>query len=471
MRSAPGQRAASADDLTSAEGILRRQALRESAARTYARSLPVVPVRARGMTVEGADGRRYLDCLSGAGTLALGHNHPVVLEAVRGVLDSGAPLQVLDLATPVKDAFTTALFETLPPALAAHGRIQFCGPAGTDAVEAAIKLTRIAMGRTGLLAFSGAYHGMTTGALAATGDTVARAAVGEADARVTRLPYPYDYRCPFGIGGDRGAELSARWTAHLLDDPKGGVQPPAAMLLEAVQGEGGVIPAPDAWMRRMRQITEDRGIPLIVDEVQTGVGRTGTFWAVERSGVVPDIMVLSKAIGGSLPLAVIVYREELDGWHPGAHAGTFRGNQLAMAAGTATLNFVRLNALHERAGVIGTRMLSRLRGLAAHHACIGDVRGRGLMIGVELVDTEAEPDDYGAQPAAPGLAVRVQQEALRRGLIVELGGRHGSVVRLLPPLTITDEQAEAVLDRLAAAVEAATAAVNPAPALTRGGTV
>ncbi|WP_433894718.1 diaminobutyrate--2-oxoglutarate transaminase [Streptomyces sp. CA-111067] len=440
-----------------AEGVLRRQAQRESAARTYARSLPVVPVRARGMTVEGADGRRYLDCLSGAGTLALGHNHPVVLDAIRGVLDSGAPLHVLDLATPVKDAFTTALFETLPPQLAEHGRIQFCGPAGTDAVEAAIKLTRIATGRGGLLAFSGAYHGMTAGALAATGDTAVRAPVAEADARVTRLPYPYDYRCPFGIGGDRGAEIGARWTAHLLDDPKGGVQPPAAMLLEAVQGEGGVIPAPDGWLRRMREITESRGIPLIVDEVQTGVGRTGTFWAVERSGIVPDVMVLSKAIGGSLPLAVIVYREELDGWQPGAHTGTFRGNQLAMAAGTATLRFVRDNALHERAEAIGSRMLSRLRGLSAHHACIGDVRGRGLMIGVELVDTEAEPDDYGALPADPRLASRVQHEALRRGLIVELGGRHAGVIRLLPPLTITDEQAEAVLDRLAGAIEAARA--------------
>ena len=141
---------------------------------------------------------------------------------------------------------------------------------------------------------------MTAGALDASG--------GAADVRVTRLPFPHDYRCPFGIGGERGAELAARWTESLLDDPKGGVPRPAGMILEPVQGEGGVIPAPDAWMRRMRQITAARSIPLIADEVQTGVGRTGTFWAVEHSGVVPDVMVLSKAIGGSLPLAVIVYR-------------------------------------------------------------------------------------------------------------------------------------------------------------------
>ncbi|MGW6786085.1 diaminobutyrate--2-oxoglutarate transaminase family protein [Streptomyces sp. NPDC054987] len=422
------------------DGILRRQAQRESVARTYARSLPIVPVRARGLTIEGADGRRYLDCLSGAGTLALGHNHPVVLEAVRGVLDSGAPLHVLDLATPVKDAFTTELFANLPPALAADARIQFCGPAGTDAVEAALKLVRTATGRPGLLAFTGAYHGMTAGALEASG--------GAAEGRVTRLPYPQDFRCPFGVGGPEGAELAARWTENLLDDPKGGVPLPAGLIVEPVQGEGGVHPAPDGWLRRMREITASRGIPLIADEVQTGVGRTGAFWGVDHAGVVPDVMVLSKAIGGSLPLAVIVYRSGLDVWAPGAHAGTFRGNQLAMAAGTATLAFVRENRLAERAAVLGDRMTAALRGLAAGHPCIGDVRGRGLMIGLELVD----PD---TQAAAPALAAAVRQECLERGLIVELGGRHSAVVRLMPPLTLTDEQAAAVLDRLADAIPAA----------------
>ncbi|WP_395512162.1 diaminobutyrate--2-oxoglutarate transaminase family protein [Streptomyces racemochromogenes] len=425
-----------------AEGILRRQAQRESAARTYARSLPIVPVRARGLTIEGADGRRYLDCLSGAGTLALGHNHPVVLEAIRGVLDSGAPLHVLDLATPVKDAFTTELFANLPAGLAADARVQFCGPAGTDAVEAALKLVRTATGRSGLLAFAGAYHGMTAGALSASG--------GATDVRVTRLPYPQDHRCPFGVGGAEGARLSAAWTESLLDDPKGGVPAPAGMLVEPVQGEGGVHPAPDDWLRRMREITEARGIPLIADEVQTGVGRTGAFWGVDHAGVVPDVMVLSKAIGGSLPLAVIVYRSELDAWEPGAHAGTFRGNQLAMAAGTATLAYVRRNGLAERAAELGGRMLAALRGLAADQPCVGDVRGRGLMLGVEITDP-----DTGA--AAPALAAAIRRACLDRGLIVELGGRHGAVVRLLPPLTLTDEQATAVLDRLADAVAAAAA--------------
>lgn len=424
------------------EGILRRQSLRESAARTYARALPIVPVRARGLTIEGADGRRYLDCLSGAGTLALGHNHPVVLEAVRAVLDSGAPLHVLDLATPVKDAFTTELFAALPPALAANARIQFCGPAGTDAVEAALSLVRTATGRSGLLAFTGAYHGMTAGALAASG--------GARDGRVTRLPFPQDRHCPFGVGGPEGAALAAHWTESLLDDPRNGIPRPAGMILEPVQGEGGVLPAPDDWLRRMRAITAARGIPLIADEVQTGVGRTGAFWGVDHAGVVPDVMVLSKAIGGSLPLAVIVYHSDLDLWEPGAHAGTFRGNQLAMAAGTATLAYVRQNRLAERAAVLGDRMLAALQGLAADHPCIAEVRGRGLMIGIEFTDPDTPGDG-----AAPALAAAVREECLARGLIVELGGRHSAVVRLLPPLTLTDEQATAVLDRLADAVAAA----------------
>ncbi|MET9912593.1 diaminobutyrate--2-oxoglutarate transaminase family protein [Streptomyces sp. NPDC006476] len=489
------------------DGILRRQSARESAARTYARALPIVPVRARGLTIEGADGRRYLDCLSGAGTLALGHNHPVVLEAIRKVLDSGAPLHVLDLATPVKDAFVTELFRTLPSGLVDHARVQFCGPAGTDAVEAALKLVRAATGRTGIMAFTGAYHGMTAGALAVSG--------GAPDVRVARLPFPQDYRCPFGIGGPQGAELAARWTESVLDDPKSGVPHPAGMILEPVQGEGGVIPAPDVWMRRMREVTAARAIPLIADEVQTGVGRTGAFWAVEHSGITPDVMVLSKAIGGSLPLAVIVYHEDLDVWPPGAHAGTFRGNQLAMAAGTATLSYVRENDLAARAATLGTRMQDQLRQLGREFACVGEVRGRGLMIGIEFVDTEGDgggdadaglrdglagapgvpgalgasgasgatcepgvpceaggsttpaPWSEGPRPAAPDLAAAVQRECLRRGLIVELGGRHASVVRLLPPLTISDEQAAAVLDRLADAVAAAARAHAGRPSAPR----
>lgn len=469
----PGVRPAAAQAVTGTttahEGILRRQSARESAARTCAPALPIVPVRARGMTIEGADGRRYLDCLSGAGALALGHNHPVVLEAIRKVIDSGAPLHVSDLATPVRDGFITELFRTLPPGLADRARVRFCGPAGTDAVATALQLVRAATGRAGVLAFTGAHH-----ALAAGSPDAARSA--SSGAQITLLPYPQDYRCPFGIGGERGAELAARWTESVLDSPASGVPLPAGMIVEPVQGDGGVLPAPDAWLRRIRRLTADRSVPLIADETLTGVGRTGAFWAVEHSGVTPDAMVLSAAIGGSLPLTVVVHRDDLDNGASGTHTGTFPGNQLAMAAGTATLGHVRENGLAEHAATLGARMLDRLRTLAGELACVGEVRGRGLMIGVELVDPEGGDDEgHGItgpgptvtpdgtrgcrpRPAAPELAVAVQRECLRRGLIVDLGGPCASVVRLFPPLTTTDGQAGAVLDRLADALQAAARA-------------
>ncbi|MEO3777260.1 diaminobutyrate--2-oxoglutarate transaminase family protein [Micromonospora sp. B11E3] len=434
--------------------VLDRQRRRESAARTYARSFPIVPVRAHGMTIEGADGRQYLDCLSGAGTLALGHNHPVVVEAIRRVLDSGAPLHVLDMGTSEKDDFTSALLETMPGGPAGW-RVHFCGPAGTDAVEAALKLTRTATGRRNVVTFTGAYHGMTAGALAVSANVEVKTPLGAAGLDVTRMPFPYGYRCPFGIGGEMGADIAARYLETTLTDSHSGMLPPAAMIVEPVQGEGGTIPAPDTWMRRLRELTTEHGIPLVVDEVQTGVGRTGAFWAVDHSGVVPDVMVLSKAIGGSLPLAVIVYREELDSWAPGAHTGTFRGNQLAMAAGAATLRYVTEAGLVQRAADVGDRIMRQLRDVQARQACIGEVRGRGLMIGMEIVRPDAAPDARGARPTAPELARDIRSQCLQRELMVELGGRDDAVVRLLPPLTISDEQATAVVERLADAVAAA----------------
>lgn len=443
--------------LPSTAGILERQAARESSARTYARSFPIVPVRAHGMTIEGADGRQYLDCLAGAGTLALGHNHPAVLDGIRSMLDRGAPLQVLDVATPERDAFVDELFAALPEPLASRGRVHFCGPAGTDAVEAAWKLAQSASGRSGLLAFTGGYHGHSAGALAATANVAIKTPARGVTAEVTRLPFPHRYRCPFGLGGEVGDEVAAEFVERLLDDPNGGVVPPAAMVLEPVQGEGGVVPAPDGWLRAMRQITAERGIALIADEVQTGVGRTGAMWGVDHSGVVPDVLVLSKAVGGSLPLALIVYRQELDGWAPGAHTGTFRGNHLAFAAGAATLRVVREEGLVHRGAAVGARLLTELRALQASEPVIGDVRGRGLMIGIEIVDPDGPADPCGARPPAPEISRAIRAGCLKRGLIVELGGRDDCVVRLLPPLTITDDEAATVLDRLAAAVAEASA--------------
>ncbi|MDT4812895.1 Diaminobutyrate--2-oxoglutarate aminotransferase [compost metagenome] len=439
--------------------LLARQARQESNARSYPRRIPLALKRARGIHVEDVEGRQFIDCLAGAGTLALGHNHPVVVETIRQVLADELPLHTLDLTTPVKDQFVQDLFGVLPAEFARQAKVQFCGPTGTDAVEAALKLVRTATGRSTVLAFQGGYHGMSQGALSLMGNLKAKTPLGSLLSHgVQFLPFPYDYRCPFGLGGEQGVEVGLHYIANLIDDPEGGVQPPAAVIVEAVQGEAGAIPAADTWLRGLREITARAGIPLIVDEIQTGFARTGRMFAFEHAHIVPDVVVLSKAIGGSLPLSVVVYQDWLDKWQPGAHAGTFRGNQMAMATGSAVIRYIQEHDLARHAEQVGQHLRERLQELQRVHPQLGDVRGRGLMLGVEIVDPTGAPDTLGHPPYNPALASSIQRECLKRGLILELGGRHGSVVRFLPPLIISREEIEQVAEIFARAVSAALAA-------------
>ncbi|WP_191832702.1 aspartate aminotransferase family protein [Pseudomonas fluorescens] len=436
--------------------LLARQKQQESNARSYPRRIPLALKKARGLYVEDVEGRQFIDCLAGAGTLALGHNHPVVIEAIQQVLADELPLHTLDLTTPVKDQFVQDLFGLLPQALRDEAKIQFCGPTGTDAVEAALKLVRTATGRTTVLSFQGGYHGMSQGALSLMGSLAPKKPLaGLLSNGVQFLPYPYDYRCPFGLGGEAGVKVNLHYLENLLTDPEGGVQLPAAVIVEAVQGEGGVIPADLEWLRGVRRITEKAGVALIVDEIQSGFARTGKMFAFEHAGIVPDVVVMSKAIGGSLPLAVVVYRQWLDTWQPGAHAGTFRGNQMAMAAGSAVMKYIKDHALCAHAQAMGERLSGHLRHLQKDFAQLGDIRGRGLMLGVELVDPAGAKDALGHPVACPQLAPLVQRECLKRGLILELGGRQGAVVRFLPPLVITAEQIDEVAARFGRALAAA----------------
>lgn len=422
---------------------LQRQMQRESNARSYPRRIPLELKRAQGVYVEDSRGQVYIDCLAGAGTLALGHNHPVTLEAIQKTLASGIPLHALDLSTPIKDAFVETVFDLLPGDFAKDARIQFCGPTGADAVEAALKLSRTATGRQSILAFHGAYHGMTLGTLSVSGNLGPKNALGGLLAGTQFLPYPHDYRCPFGLRGEQAIDANLHYIRSLLSDPESGVTQPAAMILETVQGEGGVIAAPDRWLQGLRAITREQGIPLILDEIQCGIGRTGDLFAFERSAITPDVLTLSKAIGGGLPLSVVVYRGELDQWQPGAHAGTFRGNQLAMAAGDATLRFIQREGICSHVRNVGARLQTLLQGLQAEFDWVGDVRGRGLMLGMEIIDPAGQ-DGLG-QPAADGdKARKLQRACLERGLIVELGGRHGATVRFLPPLIISDAEVDLV---------------------------
>jgi diaminobutyrate-2-oxoglutarate transaminase len=441
---------------------LERQQERESNARTYPRRIPIALREAKGIYVKDVDGKLYFDCLAGAGTLSLGHNHPVVIEAIREALDKNLPLHTLDLTTPIKDEFVEELFASLPPEFARNAKIQFCGPTGADATEAAVKLVKTATGRRSMLSFHGGYHGMTNAALSLTGSLGAKVAVANLMPDVHFLPYPYQYRCPFGLGGEIGHRTSSHYIESILTDPESGIVPPAGMILEIVQGEGGVIPAPDEWIREIRRITYEQNIPLIVDEIQTGFGRTGKLFAFEHSGIIPDVLLLSKAIGGSLPLSVVVYNQKLDQWKPGAHAGTFRGNQLAIAAGIAALRYTLENRLAEGAVELGNRLTNHLKQIQSEVNFIGDVRGRGLMIGVEIVNPYAKPNAQGVYPQHPLMARQIQAECISRGLILELGGRYSSVVRFLPPLIITAEQIDIICEIFQAAVKASQAIFSPA---------
>lgn len=427
---------------------------RESGARTYADTFDTVFAHGAGTVLTDTAGRRYLDFLSCAGTLATGHNHPAVVERVRAFVDSGQAMQMLDMTTPVKHRFVERLFGILPPALARHARVQFCGPSGADAIEAAIKLFKTATGRRSVIAFHGGYHGMTAGALALTGNLRAKHAVAPLMPDVHVMPYPYAYRCPFGLGAPHTAAASLHYIESMLSDPESGIAKPACVIVEAVQGEGGVIPAPPEWLAGLRALTARLDIALVIDEVQTGIGRTGAMFAFEHCGIRPDAVVLSKAIGGGFPLALVAYDERYDVWEAGAHAGTFRGNQIAMAAGVACLDVIESEGLIAGAAAKEAHVRARLERLAERHPEIGDVRGRGLMWGIELVDPDAAPDAAGARPAAPALARALKRYCFAHGLIVETGGRHGAVVRLLPPLTVSAAELDLAFDTLDAGLAA-----------------
>ncbi|MFK2825219.1 aspartate aminotransferase family protein [Bacillus sp. B190/17] len=436
------------------EVLLSMQNIRESNARSYPRRLPLAIQKAEGAIITDMDNKEYIDCLAGAGTLALGHNHAVVRQAIQEVLANFIPLHTLDLTTPVKEAFVDEVFASLPESFARKAKIQFCGPTGGDAIEAALKLVKTATGNRTILSFQGGYHGSTHGTLSISGTTSPKKYIHALVPDTHFLPYPYEYRCPFGMG-EKGHEFISTYIENTLDDPESGIVTPAGIIVEIVQGEGGSIPAPIEWLKQLRRITKERNIPLIIDEVQTGIGRTGKMFAFEHADIEPDVLVLSKAIGGSLPLSVVIYDKKLDQWEAGAHIGTFRGNQLAMAAGRATLQYVKEHQLPEYAHQLGQYIQEQLKNLQHQVTSIGDVRGRGLMIGVEIVDKTKAPNSIGSYPGNGELARVIQQECFDRGVILEVGGRHGAVIRLLPPLIITKQQVDEVFVRLEDAIKAA----------------
>lgn len=429
----------------------------ESSARSYPRKFPFALKKAKGSWVEDVEGNRYLDFLCGAGTLALGHNNDEVNRAMIELIESDAPLHTLDLTTPVKDRFVQTILDNLPGDLKDNARIQFCSPSGTDATDAAIKLCKTATGRSTVIAFSGGYHGMGHGALALTGNLNAKNHVANLMPGVQFMPVPYSYRCPFGLGGQAGIDACCAYFERMLKDPECGVTRPAAVIIEAIQGEGGVIPVPEKFLQTVRRVTAELDIPMICDEIQCGMGRSGRLFAFEYAGITPDVILASKAIGGSQPMAVVIYNKKLDKWTAGAHAGTFRGNQLAMAAGTVVLETVTKKEFLDEVVSKGEYIRQHIEKLQKEVSIIGDVRGKGLMLGIEFIDPNAEKDLMGHPAASGEIAARVQHLCFENRLVMEKGGRNGSVMRCLCALNVTREDIDTMLsifDRVVKQVDA-----------------
>lgn len=420
----------------------------ESKVVSYPNAIPVALEEGRGATIKDMDGNVFIDFFGGAGVLNVGHCNPDVLQAVR---DQEQKLtHALDFPTRPKLELIRKLVAIAPGAMRDRSKVFFGGPTGSDAVEAAVKLAKFNTKRIGVLAFEGAYHGMTSGALSLSSGKKFKESFLPLLPEVHFAPYAYCYRCPFGKEDGSPDDCCMQCVEHvrrIFEDPHSGIVTPAAMLVEAIQGEGGSIVPPDRYLAELRTIATEYEVLLIVDEIQAGMGRTGTMFACEHSKTTPDLMTLSKGLGGiGYPLSACLCREEYDTWPPGSHIGTFRGQAVAMAAGLAAINFMEKHHLPDHALTLGKRMLKRLEGLKETSRRIGDVRGRGLMIGIEFVQ------DKKTKKPAEDAARDVRKRCYAKGLIVELGGHYNNVVRFLPPLVLTEQLADRGLDIFAQAV-------------------
>ncbi len=418
------------------------QSIHESSAVSYPKGMPMAIRRAKGATVEDVDGNTYIDFFGGAGVMNVGHSNPRVMDAVREQL--GELTHALDFPNPSQQKLVGNLRGLMPEPLS---RFHFGGPTGSDAVEAAVKLAKLNTGRYPIIAFEGSYHGMTAGALSLCSGKSFKEDFLPLIPEVHFVPYAYCYRCPFGKKADSCNYECAGYLEHVLEDPHSGVGTPAAIIVEPIQGEGGSIVPPEGFIPRLREICDKHDVLLIADEVQAGFCRTGRMFSFEHSEVLPDIVTMSKALGGiGLPISGIAYKEALNTWPAGKHIGTFRGNVIAYAAGAAAIEFMLETDLADHALKLGERMLGRLRDLERDSRIVGEARGKGLMLGVELVE------DKETKAPAPELARRVRTECHRRGLLIEIGGHYNNVARFLPPLVLTDELAEKGVEIFAEAV-------------------
>lgn len=389
----------------------------ESEVRGYVRSFPAVFDTAKGSLIYDEHGERYVDFFAGAGTLNYGHNNPEINAAIIKYLQRNGVVHGLDKATVAKRDFLQKLHDTILLPRNLDYKVQFTGPTGTNAVETALKLARLVKQRSSIIAFTNGYHGLTMGSLAVTGNSFYRDESYGIRANSAFMPYD----------GYLGADVDTiEYLRRYLEDSSSGLDLPAAAIVETVQAEGGVNVARDEWLIRLERLCREFDILLIVDDIQAGNGRTGPFFSFERSGITPDMVTVSKSVGGGLPLALLLMRPELDQWQPGEHTGTFRGNNLAFVAATEALRYWEndktTEAVEYKGGII-EKELERMAEKHPDNRC--EVRGCGMIWGLDLKKN--------------GAAKEVSRAAFEKGMLVETAGSDDSVLKLLPPLT-TDEE-------------------------------
>ena len=388
----------------------------ESEVRSYCRIFNQQLDTAKGSIIKDVNGKEYIDFFCGAGALNYGHNNPYIKEKVINYLEKDGIMHALDMYTTAKADFIEYFEKEILEPRNLNYKIQFPGPTGTNAVEAALKLARKNKKRNNIWCLMGCFHGMTLGTLALTTEREAREGAGIALENVQHIPAPYMFE-----------ELDTiKYMQTLISDDHSGVEKPAALILETVQAEGGIWVFSPEYLKAVRKFCDDNDILMIVDDIQVGCGRTGTFFSFERADIVPDMVTLSKSIGGyGMPFALTLFKPELDIWSPGEHNGTFRGNQLAMVAAKAGLEFFNNNdvaAETKRKGQIVEKFLNEeIKPLGKDF----EIRGIGLIWGIET-HNEA-------------LAKEISKKCFEAGLIVERAGRENSVVKVMPPLVIEDE--------------------------------
>ena len=407
----------------------------ESKVRSYSNNFPVVFNKAKGCWLETENGSRYLDFLAGAGSLNYGHNNPVLKQALLEYIEKDGITHGLDMHSNAKADFLTALNTYIFKPRQLNYKVQFTGPTGTNAVEAALKLARKATGRTNIVAFTNGFHGCSSGALSATGNQHHRGGAGVPLTGVTRMPYE-------GYANIDGLALFE----SMLNDNSSGLDKPAAVLLEVVQGEGGLNPASDQWLQKLSKLCEQNDILLIVDDIQAGCGRTGTFFSFESSGIKPDMVTLSKSIGGyGLPMAIVLLKPDLDIWKPGEHNGTFRGNNHAFVTATKAIETYWATPDFEQHIAECSQQISMSiqRAVKQYPSLFEKKKGRGMMSGIECKSGDIASD--------------ISQVCFENGMIIETAGPDDEVVKFFCPLTISKsdlEQGLAIFEKAAKSIAA-----------------